>query len=140
MTTPPAQGWTRKGCIVSLLFVPLLAALPGCQAMNSSSPKTFDLRQSASSATRQLEALVPAGTPLEQATSTLQGNGFVCQVLSMPNTGFAASHLCTFTPPRTTPDASPTAAPTPIHWIATVDSADGKTMDALRLQREPENP
>lgn len=107
--------------------------------MNSSSPKTFDPQQSASSATRQLQALVPAGTPLEQAANTLQGSGFLCQVLSMPNAGFAASHLCTFTPPRPTPDASPTAAPTPVHWIAILDSVDGKTVHALRLQREPKD-
>lgn len=107
--------------------------------MNSSNPKTFDHQQSASSATRQLQALVPAGTPLERAASTLQDSGFLCHVLSMPSAGFAASHLCTFTPPRTAPDASPTAAPTPVHWIATLDSADGKTVHALRLQREPKD-
>lgn len=111
----------------------MLAAMTGCTAMSDPPVSRFDPQQTAQRAQQQLGGLLPPGTPLPQARRDLAAQGFDCKDAAAGQ----GALICTYEPPPA-PAAPPVAAaPTPVTWLLTVDSSDGRSVAGLRIQRFP---
>lgn len=97
----------------------MLAAMTGCTAMSPPPDSRFAPQQTAQRAHRQLDGLLPPGTPLPQARRDLTAQGFECK-----DAAGQGALICTY-------------QPTPVTWLLTVDSRDGRSVAGLRIQRFP---
>jgi hypothetical protein len=119
----------------ALLMLATLSLGTGCTALNSSSPG-FNAHQTAADARCVLSQRVPPGTPVADALQALGQDGFQCRREGTADAP-AHRHVCTLSSPRTPGDATVTAAPTPVTWFVTLDSANGTTVSTLDVQRLP---
>lgn len=119
----------------AMLLLVTLTLGTGCTALNTPS-SAFNAQQSAVDAQRVLAQRIPTGAPLTDALQTLARGGFKCQP---EGTAGAPAHrqVCTLSAAAPSPGTSVTAAPTPVTWFVTLDSADGTTVSALNVQRLP---
>lgn len=119
----------------ALLMLATLSLGTGCTALNPPAPG-FNAHQTAVDAQRAMSQRIPTGTPLSHALQALASDGFQCE--REATTGAPPHrHLCTLASLRTPGDAAVAAAPTPIQWFVTLDSADGTTVSRLDVQRLP---
>lgn len=127
----------------ALLPLVLLLAVGACSAGNgtgTANAAAFRFQQSNSDATMQIARLIPLGTPLGEASTTLSAQGFICNPTNPPSDTIHASTLCVHTPPADPPPGQRLATPpTPVTWLVTLDAQDGSHVSAIRVTRTPKD-